>query len=153
MQHGAPIAGQLSMCRLSACRPGRRRVLRERQEHHRAAVWELRDQGQRAAHRFHGFPKGREQDIASLLEARDAVLLDFQSLGNADLRQLTGFSELAQGHLFRHQLRRSRFYSPALRRAQLPDFVIDVDRHGQPLSTTQLTLITWHTIHMISNTH
>jgi hypothetical protein len=66
-------------------------------------VWEFSDQGQVATHGFDRLPQGREQQIAPLLESRDAILSDAERFRQPHLGEFAGLPEFLQGHFFGNQ--------------------------------------------------
>jgi hypothetical protein len=63
------------------------------------------DQLQVATHRGDVVAERRNQQIAALLEPRDTVLPDLESLADASLCQTMGSTEVSQRHLFGNELR------------------------------------------------
>jgi len=112
--------------RLAADNPG---------DYDRRTVGEFSNKGQVSAHGLDGLPQRREQKIAALFEARNAVLGDTESLGDPDLRELARVPEFPQSHFLGNQLGGSGLDLLALGGAQLPDDAIHVRRHDYFLSS------------------
>lgn len=74
-------------------------------EDHGLLIRELRHERQIAAHRFHLASQRRNQQVATLLEARHAVLTEARDLSPLSLRQLVGATKLLQGLLSRDDRR------------------------------------------------
>src|SRR5260370_32173765 len=98
-------------------------------EHNGVTVRKLREKGQAAAHGLHGLAKRRKQKIAALLEARDTVLGDAESLRNADLGEPARVPEFPQGHFLGNQLSRARLNLLAAGGAQFLSDPFKI-RHG-----------------------
>jgi hypothetical protein len=73
-------------------------------QNNRRTVGEFSDKREVSAHGLDGLPESGKQQIAALFKARNTVLGDTESLGHADLRELAGVPELAQGHFLCDQL-------------------------------------------------
>src|SRR5260370_30267364 len=78
---------------------------------------------QLAAHGLNGLAESGKQEIAALFETRNTVLGYTESLGHANLRELAGVPQFAQGHFLGNQLSGAGFDLLALGGAQVPAYV------------------------------
>lgn len=104
-------------------------IPRNAREHDRGAVGKFGDQREAPAHRLDALSERGEQQVASLLKPRYAVLRNPQLLRHPRLRQFPRLSEIAQRHLLGDQRRRPRLDLLALSGAQLFDLVVYVYGH------------------------
>src|SRR5260370_28566535 len=82
-----------------------------------------------AAHGVDCFSQRGKQQVAAFFKARDAVLGDPESLGNAGLRKLAGLSEVAQAHFLGYEFSRTVLDLLSLGWAQLPNDFIHIHGH------------------------
>jgi hypothetical protein len=66
----------------------------------RRAAGKFGDDADIATHRFHGFSQRGKQEIAALLETRNAVLRYPEDFGDACLGEFAGLAEIAEAHFF-----------------------------------------------------